>query len=45
MKSLDTKKHSDELEMLVNQLAIYQAKFEALGGYKMQSDVEKYCQN
>ena len=41
MKSLDIKKHSDELEILVNQLAKYQAKFEALGGYKMQSDVEK----
>ncbi len=41
MKSLDTKKNSDELEIFVNQLAKYQAKFEALGGYKMQSDVEK----
>ncbi len=41
MKSLDIKKHSEELQILVNQLAKYQAKFEALGGYKMQSDVEK----
>ncbi len=41
MKSLDIKKNFDELEIFVNQLAIYQAKFEALGGYKMQSDVEK----
>ena len=41
MKSLDIKEHSDELEIFVNQLAKYQAKFEALGGYKMQSDVEK----
>jgi len=41
MKSLDVKKNSDELEIFVNQLAKYQAKFEALGGYKMQSDVEK----
>jgi len=41
MKLLDIKKNSDELEKLVNQLAKYQAKFEALGGYKMQSDVEK----
>jgi len=41
MKLLDIKKDSDELELLVNQLAKYQAKFEALGGYKMQSDVEK----
>ncbi len=41
MKSLDIKKNSDQLEIFVNQLAKYQAKFEALGGYKMQSDVEK----
>ena len=41
MKSLDIKKNPDELEIFVNQLAKYQAKFEALGGYKMQSDVEK----
>ncbi len=41
MKSLDIKKNFDELEIFVNQLAKYQAKFEALGGYKMQSDVEK----
>ncbi len=41
MKSLDIKKDSDELEKLVNQMAKYQTKFEALGGYKMQSDIEK----
>ncbi len=41
MKSLDIKKNSYELDIFVNQLAKYQAKFEALGGYKMQSDVEK----
>jgi len=41
MKSLDINKNSDELEVFVNQLAKYQAKYEALGGYKMQSDVEK----
>jgi len=41
MKSFDIKKNSDELEIFVNQLAKYQSKFEALGGYKMQSDVEK----
>jgi len=41
MKSLDINKNPYELEKLVNQLAKYQAKFEALGGYKMQSDVEK----
>ncbi len=41
MKSLDIKKHSNELEILVNKLAKYQAKFEALGGYKIQSDIEK----
>ncbi|KGF98863.1 ABC transporter [Prochlorococcus marinus str. MIT 9302] len=41
MKSLDIKKNAYEFETLVHQLAKYQAKFEALGGYKMQSDVEK----
>ncbi len=41
MKSLDIKKDSDEFEIFVNQLAKYQAEFEALGGYKMQFDVEK----
>ncbi|EEE40082.1 ribosomal protection-like ABC-F family protein [Prochlorococcus marinus] len=41
MRSLDIKKNSDELAICVNQLAKYQAKFEALGGYKMKSDVEK----
>ncbi len=41
MKMLDIKKNSDELEIFVNQLAKYQAKFEALGGYKMQYNVEK----
>jgi len=41
MKLLDITKDSGELESLVNQLSKYQAKFEALGGYKMQSDVEK----
>jgi len=41
MKSLNIKKDSNELEIFVNQLAKYQAKFEALGGYKMQSDVDK----
>jgi len=41
MKSLDIKNNSDALEIFVNQLAKYQAKFEALGGYKMRSDVEK----
>ena len=34
MKSLEIKENSGELEKLVNQLAKYQAKFEALGGYK-----------
>ena len=41
MKLLDIKKDSLELEKLVNKLSKYQAKFEALGGYKMQSEVEK----
>jgi len=41
LKSLEINNPSDELEKLVNQLAKYQAKFEVLGGYKMQYDVEK----
>ena len=41
MKSLDINKNSEELEILVSQLANYQSRFESLGGYKMQSDVEK----
>ncbi len=41
MKSLDIKKYPNEFQKLVNQLAKYQAKFEDIGGYKMQSDVEK----
>ncbi len=41
MKSLEIKIHSNEFESLVDQLAKYQEKFEALGGYRMQSDVEK----
>ncbi|MBO8229259.1 lysophospholipase [Prochlorococcus marinus str. MU1404] len=41
MKSLDIKKNSDELAILVNQLAKYQSRFEELGGYKMKSDVDK----
>jgi len=45
MKLLDINKHSDELEKLVNQLAKYQAQYESLGGYKMQSDVEKILPN
>ena len=41
MKSLDIKKYSNDFEKLVNQLAKYQAEFEDLGGYQMQSDVDK----
>jgi len=41
LKSLDIKKHTEEFDISVNQLAKYQAKFESLGGYKMQSEVEK----
>ena len=41
MKSLDVNKDSRELERLVNKLAKYQGKFEALGGYQMQAEVEK----
>ena len=41
MKSLDVNSESKELELLVNQLAKYQGKFENLGGYKMKAEVEK----
>jgi len=41
MKYLESIKDSEKLNDLVNQLAIYQEKFEALGGYQMQAEVEK----
>ena len=41
MKTLNIKIHSDEFEILLNELAKYQAKFEALGGYIIKTDVEK----
>ena len=41
MKSVSANKDFKALELLVNKLAKYQEKFEALGGYKMQSEVEK----
>ena len=41
MRSLDAKKDPKKLECLVSELAKYQAKFEALGGYKMQAEVKK----
>ena len=41
MKFLEINKDSNELEFLVDRLAYYQGKFEALGGYKMQAEVEK----
>ena len=41
MKFLEENHDSQELEFLVNQLSKYQGKFEALGGYKMQAEVEK----
>ncbi len=41
MKLLEARKNSDKLDHLVNQLAIFQEKFEALGGYQMQAEVEK----
>ena len=41
MKSLDINKDSKELNFLVTKLAKYQEEFEALGGYKMQAEVEK----
>ena len=41
MKLLECSKESEKLDRLVIELAIFQEKFEALGGYKMQSEVEK----
>ncbi len=41
MQLLEASKDSEEFEILVNQLALYQEKFEALGGYTMQAEVEK----
>ncbi len=41
MKLLDSSKDSEKLDNLVNQLAKYQDKFEVLGGYQMQAEVEK----
>ncbi len=41
MKSLEVSKDSKKLDHLVNQLALYQEKFEGLGGYQMQAEVEK----
>ena len=41
MKSLEDQKDSKELESLVKKLANYQDIFETLGGYKMQTEVEK----
>jgi len=41
MKLLEKNENSKELDFLVNQLSIYQSKFEALGGYQMESEVQK----
>ena len=41
MKFLETSKDSEKLDYLVNQLAKFQEKFEVLGGYQMQAEVEK----
>ena len=41
MKFLEVSKDSQKMELLVNELAIYQGKFESLGGYNMQVEVEK----
>ncbi len=41
MKSLNLDKDSKKLDFLVSQLALNQGKFETLGGYKMQTEVEK----
>ena len=41
MKFLESSKDSKKLDYLVNQLAKFQEKFEVLGGYQMQAEVEK----
>ena len=41
MKFLETSEDSEKLDHLVNQLAKFQEKFEVLGGYQMQAEVEK----
>ncbi len=41
MKFLETSKDAEKLDHLVNQLAKFQEKFEVLGGYQMQAEVEK----
>ena len=41
MKSLDAVRDSAKLDSLVNKLSKYQEKFETLGGYQMQAEVEK----
>ncbi len=41
MKFLEASNNSKKLDYLVNQLATYQEKFESLGGYQMQAEVEK----
>ncbi len=41
MKFLESNKDSEKLDHLVNQLAKFQEKFEVLGGYQMQAEVEK----
>ncbi len=41
MKLLEGSNDSKKLDYLVNQLATYQEKFESLGGYQMQAEVEK----
>ena len=41
MKFLESSKDSEKLDHLVIKLALYQEKFEALGGYQMQAEVDK----
>ncbi len=41
MKFLQASRDPKKLDKLVNQLANYQEKFEALGGYQMQAEVDK----
>ena len=41
MKLLESTKDMQKIEILVHELAIFQEKFEILGGYKVQSEIDK----
>ena len=40
-RKMKSTKNFDQLEKLIDQLGIYQRKFEALGGYEMKAEVDK----